>query len=224
MSGSGTSSCASWQSVVSIALCGRTWRMERAADLEALWDQMDVFNEDERIPYWTEIWPSSLVLGDWLYSHRNELAGRQALDMGCGIGLTALIGSWLGARVIGMDYEPEALRFARINALHNGVPQPAWIAMDWRKPALKARSMPFVWAGDIMYEQRFARPILDFLDHVLAPKGYAWIAEPCRQVYDTFRAMVIGQRWGCRCVHETTTPALYPQERPVPVRIWEISR
>ena len=35
--------------------------------------------------------------------------------------LTALVAQWLGANVIGMDYEPEALRFARRNAEHNAV-------------------------------------------------------------------------------------------------------
>lgn len=72
------------------------------------------------------------------------------------IGLTALVAQWLGANVIGMDYEPEALRFARRNAEHNAVPQPLWTVMDWRKPAVKRRSLRFIWGGDIMYEQRFA--------------------------------------------------------------------
>ena len=198
--------------------------MERVADLESLWNQMDVFNEDERIPYWTEIWPSSLVLGSWLYSHRDELAGRPALDMGCGIGLTALIGSWLGARVIGMDYEPEALRYARINAEHNRIPQPCWVVMDWRKPAVKRHGLRFVWGGDIMYEQRFAAPVMDFLEYALAGEGVAWFAEPSRTVYDTFRTALLNRRWSGKCVWEKSIPALYPQERPVPVRIWEIRK
>ena len=122
-----------------VTACGRDWELERETDLESLWAAMTTFSgpdaDDERIPYWTELWPSSLVLADWLYERRDLLRGRACLDLGCGIGLTSLVGSWIGARVIGMDYEMEALRYARRNAARNGVPQPGWAVMDWRRPA-----------------------------------------------------------------------------------------
>ena len=210
--------------IIHLCVCGRTWEMERVDDLESLWDSMDVFNEDERLPYWTEIWPSSLVLGEWLAQHAAKIAGKPALDLGCGIGLTALIGSMLGARVIGMDYEPEALAYAQKNAVRNHVPQPCWTVMDWRRPAVQRHALPFIWGGDVMYETRFAAPILNFLDHALSADGTVWIAEPCRSVYDTFRTMAINRKWVCRCVLETSIPAIIPQPRPVPVRIWELTR
>ena len=172
----------SWQPFLTVNACGRDWTLERAADMEALWESMTEFTEDERLPYWTELWPSSLVLADWLYQRRESLRGQPCLDLGCGIGLTALVAQWLGANVIGMDYEPEALRFARRNAEHNAVPQPLWTVMDWRKPAVKRRSLRFIWGGDIMYEQRFAAPVLDFLEYALAEGGAAWVAEPSRAV------------------------------------------
>lgn len=207
-----------------LSVCGRDWELERAADLESLWEGMADFNDDERLPYWTEIWPSSLILCEWLRENQPRIAARPCLDLGCGIGLTALVGQWLGAQVLGMDYEPDALAFARKNALRNNVPVPGFVAMDWRKPAIRPRSMSMIWGGDIMYESRFAVPVLDFLDYALAPGGVAWFAEPCRAVYDAFRSSVANRKWGCRCVRETSVAALYPQERPVPVRIWELSR
>ncbi len=213
-----------WQPVLRVTVCGREWILERAADMESLWEAMTEFTEDERLPYWTELWPSSLVLAEWLHEQRDRLQGQACLDLGCGIGLTALVGQWLGARVIGMDYEPEALRYARLNAEHNRVSQPGWVVMDWRKPAVRKRSLRFVWGGDIMYEQRFAAPVLDFLEYALEDDGVAWVAEPSRAVYDTFRAALANRRWGGKCVWEKSIPALYPQERPVPVRIWEIRR
>lgn len=48
--------------------------------------------------------------------------------------------------------------------------------------------------------------------------------KPSRAVYDTFRSMLVNRRWAGRCVWEKNIEALYPQERPVPVRIWEIHR
>ena len=75
-----------------------------------------------------------------------------------------------------------------------------------------------------MYERRFASPVLDFLDYALTADGVMWIAEPSRSVYESFRGIVSGRGWFGRCVHEQAIPALYPQEKPVPVRIWEIRR
>lgn len=158
----------SWQPFLTVNACGRDWTLERAADMEALWESMTEFTEDERLPYWTELWPSSLVACRLAVPAAREPARPALPDLGCGIGLTALVAQWLGANVIGMDYEPEALRFARRNAEHNAVPQPLWTVMDWRKPAVKRRSLRFIWGGDIMYEQRFAAPVLDFLEYALA--------------------------------------------------------
>lgn len=128
--------------------------------------------------------------------------------------------------VIGMDYEPEALRFARRNAEHNAVPQPLWTVMDWRKPAVKRRSLRFIWGGDIMYEQRFAAPVLEFSGVcACGGQGAAWVAEsqPGRLQIPSVPCSSTAAGRG-RCVWEKNIEALYPQERPVPVRIWEIHR
>ena len=66
----------SWQPFLTVNACGRDWTLERAADMEALWESMTEFTEDERLPYWTELWPSSLVLADWLYQRRESLRGQ----------------------------------------------------------------------------------------------------------------------------------------------------
>ncbi len=203
--------------------CGRVWRLDKA-DMEQLWETMtDFATDDERLPYWAELWPSSLALSDWLAKRAREIQGRPCLDIGCGIGFTALVGQWLGARVVGMDYEIPALHFALRNARKNGV-TPLWSAMDWRKPAVRQGSMAFAWGGDIMYERRFAAPLADFLAHVLAPDGVAWVAEPSRTVYEAFVAAVTSRGMGIRCVSRSDVRPLVPQERPVPVRIWQIAR
>ncbi len=220
----GANATSDWQSVLSITACGRSWTLQRAADMERLWGAMTDFTQDERLPYWTELWPSSLVLAEWLYTRKALVQGQVCLDLGCGIGFTALVGQWLGAQVMGMDYEPEALHYAQLNATRNHIPQPVWVVMDWRQPAVLRHSLYFVWGGDIMYEQRFAKPVLNFLDYCLADNGVAWFAEPCRSVYDTFRSALADRRWCGTCVLEKSIPAIYPQERPVPVRIWEIHR
>jgi predicted nicotinamide N-methyase len=215
-------------SVPSIELdaCGRAWRLARSAALETLWERMGAgaLDEDERLPYWTELWPAGIALCSWLFQRRDAICGHICVDMGCGLGLTAIVAQWLGARVLAMDYEPEALRYARENAAHNEVASPLWTVMDWRRPALAPCCARYLWGGDIMYESRFASPLLDFMEYALAPGGRAWVAEPCRSVYDAFRSALHSRGWTGRCVHEQSVEALYAQSVPVTVRVWELTR
>lgn len=213
---------------IAVRAAGRLWRLERAADLETLWNAMteapaaDV--DDERLPYWTELWPSSVALANWLERRREDIAGRRCVDMGCGLGLTAMAGQSMGARVLALDYEAEAVGFAARNAAANACPPALWAVMDWRRPALRAGCAWRVWGGDIMYERRFVAPVLRFLAHVLAPGGLAWVAEPGRTVYESFLHALHGGGWQGRCVYTETVEPLYAQPVPVTVRVWEIAR
>lgn len=213
------------EAALRVRAAGRLWHMERAANLEQLWQEMgeDDFH-DERLPYWTEIWPSSIALCSWLARRRREISGRICLDLGCGLGLCALTGVWLGARVLAADYEPEALRFAKRNAHHNAAGQPLWTVMDWRHPAVKPGSIFRLWGGDIMYEERFVPPVTRFLGHALAPDGAAWIAEPGRSIYGTFLRSLRESGWRTESVHTEEVPPVCAQPVPVTVTVWEIRR
>ncbi len=220
---------ANYSPTIHINVCNRNFELHRITDLESLWDELcaspsDSAIDDERIPYWTELWPSSIALSNWIYKQKTSIHKKNCLDMGCGLGLTALVGSWLGAQVLAMDYEEDALHFAHKNAEVNNISQPTWTVMDWRKPALKRGSMDFLWAGDIMYERVFVQPVFNFIDYVLAKEGKAWVAEPNRSIYEFFRAEIIRRNWLARPVYEERVDASYAQDVPVNVTVWEITR
>ncbi|WP_461211113.1 class I SAM-dependent methyltransferase [Desulfocurvus sp. DL9XJH121] len=204
-------------------VCGRSWIIERTGDLETLWDGIgqDDFGDDERLPYWAELWPSSLALAGWLQAHAREIEGRACVDMGCGLGLTALVGAWLGARVAAFDYELAPLGFAANNARLNGVPSPLWLQMDWRALALRPGCAFRVWGGDVVYERRFIEPVIRFLDLALAPDGAAWIAEPGRNLGPPFIAAVGGAGLACE---RAETSRFEHEDHMVTVHILEISR
>lgn len=169
---------------VEVEVEGRVWLLDRAADMEALWDAMDDgdLGEDERLPYWAEVWPASVLLGRHILRNAERLNGKNCLDMGCGLGLTGMIAASAGANVTAFDYEWPAVRFARHNASLNGVPQPLWLLMDWRNPAVRAGAFEFIWGGDVLYEKRFFDPLIRLFRHALAPNGRIWIGEPVRTV------------------------------------------
>ena len=66
-----------YQPHITVRAAGRLWQISRATDLEQLWEAMTADThdfDDERLPYWTELWPSSVALASWLYS--NRICGR----------------------------------------------------------------------------------------------------------------------------------------------------
>lgn len=214
---------------IGIQACGRAWHILRE-DLDKLWQ--DMTNEDnplwedwladERLPYWADLWPSSLALAEFLHQRRAFVRGKDCLDLGCGLGFTALVGSWLGARMIGMDYDRNAIAYAAMNAEHNQITNVQWLQSDWRDCDLDEHSQDLIWAADIVYEQRFAVPVLAFIKRVLKPEGTAWIAEPGREVFGRFRAEVAKSGFTIKKIRTETVQAYYAQPAPVPINIWEL--
>lgn len=220
--------------LLDFAVAGKRWQIERNADMETLWEEICAEGEldaDERLPYWAEIWPSSLLLCAWLARQGDALAGARCLDLGCGLGLSALVGAWLGARVTGMDYERQALLFARRNALRNGLDgapknsrSPAWVLGDWRQPAFKKGVFAYIWGADIMYERRFIEPVGAMLEHALAPGGTAWFAAPVRKLVGPFSEHLVRLGWTAR---KAATERVRPVTAPGPdvlVNIWEFRK
>lgn len=211
---------------IQFTFCDQEWILHRPADLEALWNALGDkdFTEDERLPYWVELWPASLALAALLKEKQNHIKGRLCLDLGCGLGFTALTASALGARVLAIDYETEALRYAQKNAFANTLPSPVWAAMDWRAPALAQQSCAYIWGGDILYEKRFAEPVAALLEHALAPGGRVWMAEPGRNTFAHFLHRLLPQGWQASCIAEERVEALHTQTTPVSVKLWELRR
>lgn len=201
----------------------RQWKVHRPADLEDLWRKLgeDDFGLDERIPYWVELWPSSNALAEWLEMNQAALSRALCLDVGCGLGLCACVAAARGARVVGLDYMGEALRFAGVNAQANGVDSLLWTQMDWRFPAFKGPCFDLIWGADIFYERRFAEPLLALFNGILAPGGRIWLAEPERSVSSGAWDLLRVSGWNLQPVKRTkvSTEGFF-----VNITIWEAEK
>lgn len=207
-----------------VEVARRTWAVYRPGDLEALWQQMGEadFGPDERIPYWVELWPASLLLVEWLERSRDRIQGRTCLDVGCGLGLSACVAADAGARVIGLDYIQDALLYARANTRENQVAQaPLWVRMDWRWPGIQPGCIDLIWGADIFYEKRFAEPLVRLFDHALAPGGRLWLAEPERSVSSGAWDLLRETGWEVR---RATREAVATEGYMVDITLWEAQK
>jgi predicted nicotinamide N-methyase len=153
------------------------------ASAEDLIDEKE-FEQDERLPYWAELWPSSRVLGEWLL--RMNGGKRSLLELGCGAGLVATCASLAGFSVVVSDYYEDALRFAQVNACRNGAAMPRGIVLDWRNLSPDIARHDVVVASDVLYERPYGGLVARALAATLDDNGVAWIADPGRVARDTF--------------------------------------
>ena len=171
---------------VEVEVEGRVWLLDRAADMEALWDAMDEadLDEDERLPYWAEVWPASVLLGRHILRNADRLSGQKLP----GHRLRARPDRHdrgLGRRERGrlrLRVARRALRPAQRGPQQTS-PNPcgcSWTGAIPRSGLTGA--FDFIWGGDVLYEKRFFDPLIRLFRHALAPNGRIWIGEPVRTV------------------------------------------
>jgi predicted nicotinamide N-methyase len=138
----------------------------------------DAFAEDERLPYWADIWPSARILAERIAAE--PVNGRRYLELGCGAGLVSVAAAMAGFDITATDYYDEALRFTALNVLVNtGVLIDTRIA-DWRRFPHDIGRFDLVVASDVLYEPAHAALIAAVLDRTLNGRGTAMIADPGR--------------------------------------------
>jgi predicted nicotinamide N-methyase len=179
---------------VTLALQGRQVHITKIADLEVLLEDIEpvTFAQDERLPYWAELWPSAVALAHYVTQHL-DLAGQWVLELGCGLGLVGVAAALRGARVLCTDYEPAALAFARHNARRNACRRVRFRLMDWRRPTL-SRRYACILASDVIYEARNFQPLVMLLRRYLARGGRAVFSEPGRLNAEPFFTLL--RQWG----------------------------
>ena len=181
----------SYDTVLQTLVCGGlTIELLRVAEVDTLLDRLPKiqFRPDERLPYWADLWPSSLALAQYLWA-AVDLQGLEVLELGCGLGLAGIAASCKGGVVTFSDYEADALAFTRYNAYRNGCSQAIVRHLDWHAPRLN-RTYAVILASDVLYERANFHPLLQLLHQALGPDGHFILAEPNRPIARDFFRLI----------------------------------
>jgi predicted nicotinamide N-methyase len=152
------------------------------------------------MPYWALLWPSGMALAEALLASPKIAKQGRTLELGCGLGVTAVAALHVGAELWTADCFAEALAFCRYNTLRNTGRRANPLLLDWRgltgqEACVAAGPYALVLAADVLYEPEDVTPLLDLVPRLLAPGGAFWLAEPGRRISLAFTQAAAERGW-----------------------------
>ncbi len=194
---------------VTLPLAGGAVRVWRAAALERFVDREALLRDaaPPEPPYWMHLWPGALALARRL-AGADRLAGRHVVELGCGLGLPAVVAARGGARVTATDWQRAPLAIAARSAADNGV-RLAGVQMDWRAPALRAR-FDLCLGADVAYDADHEAALVAALAQLTRRGGAVWLADSVNTTRPTLTARLTAAGFETRseqvCEHEDGRP------------------
>ena len=173
-----------------------------ATNFEACVDQMfakQSFTEEE-CPYGAALWPAAVALGNALYAQPDLVRGKRTLELGCGLGLGAIIAKRLGADVTASDFHPDMKELFETNCELNGVRVP-YLRLDWADFTPREPYETII-ASDVLYDSRIAPLCLDVLQRLLVPGGTIVLTDPQRGQLTRMREGLTGAGFSWREVEQ----------------------
>lgn len=137
------------------------------------------------------VWPAGLALAEEM--SRFSIAGKNILELGCGIGLTSLVLARRGARITACDHHPLAEDFLRQNAELNGLPPITFLNAPWLGPNPLLGRYDLIIGSDLLYERDHAPLLAGFIAHHATPAAEVLIADPGRGYVSPFSMLLASQ-------------------------------
>lgn len=160
-----------------VAIGDRQYLLRKPANADHLISEAD-YVQDERLPYWADLWPASKQLAAALLAEQGH--GRTLLELGCGLGLATVAAMDAGFTVTATDYYQDALHVTRGNAARNLGKEPRVRLVDWRHWPDDLGTFDTVVAADVIYEAEYSTLVAQCMARALAPAGEAIVADPGR--------------------------------------------
>ncbi len=136
-------------------------------DLHGLWSAIaslpGVDAKLPEIPYWGIVWPGARALARFVLDHPEIFAGRRVLDLACGSGLIGLAAAKTGARVTGIDIDPDAVRIAQSTAVLNQLDSTFEIADMFALSPEDYKQFDIVLASEVFHTQDLAEKSIELL-------------------------------------------------------------
>lgn len=145
---------------------------------------IDAKNTMQNFPLWSRIWEASSVLA----SHISGLPvnhDKTFLEIGSGIGVVGISAAKAGHTITLSEYNPDALNFARANAVNNRCDDIRIRKLNWNDPNLDER-FDYIVGSEILYKDEDIQPLFTVFKRYLKPDGEILIAESIKKTGANF--------------------------------------
>ena len=82
-------------------------------------------------PYWSQVWPASIALAQFILSNPACIASKNTLELGAGLGLPSLVGARFAATAHCTDVAPEAVAIVKLSAEFLALKNVYATVLDW---------------------------------------------------------------------------------------------
>ena len=168
-----------------LAINGRKFQILLPKYLHRFINNDDVMHE---FPMWAKIWPAAWVLAGYL-AELPVAVEKNFLEIGGGLGLVSIVAASFGHRMTMTEYNPDALQYARANALINECPQLNIQELDWNHPRLTGQ-FDYIIASEVSYREEDIQPLQMLFKNSLNTGGEVILAGEMRRLSkDYYKAL-----------------------------------
>ncbi|KAG0055265.1 Protein fam86a [Gryganskiella cystojenkinii] len=130
-------------------------------------------------------WEASFWLAEYLIAHPDQVANKNVVDIGCGVGFLGLTCALLGAKRVALtDGNTDVLRMAQENIGYNELPCPVSTSMlDWESftdEQIAALEAEVLILSDLTYDPTNIVPLVSILKAILTRGVTAYMSSAIR--------------------------------------------
>jgi predicted nicotinamide N-methyase len=150
-------------------------------------------------PYFGVVWPASLALCAYLDQGdvKRRIRHRSVVELGCGLGLPAMICSRAGGECVVVDSHPSVPSFLRLNVSQN---EP--LSLTFKSPEdlvseCKTQGKVFDWviASDVLYDRAMAEGFAEVMSLIASPDATCVVTDPGRAYVNEFVTAMRARGW-----------------------------
>ncbi|KAJ3600889.1 hypothetical protein NHX12_031863 [Muraenolepis orangiensis] len=155
--------------------------------------------------YGMYVWPSAVVLAQYVWTHRAELVGKTLLELGAGVSLPGVVAARCGSRVILSDSArlPLCLDNCKRSCAANGLEGVCVVGLTWGEISPDLVLLPalhVILGSDVFYEPEDFEDVIVTVAFLLRknPTAEFWTTYQERSADWSIEALL--RKWKLRCV------------------------
>lgn len=150
-------------------------------------------------PYFGVVWPASLALCAYLDQGdvKRRIRGRSVVELGCGLGLPAMICSRAGGECVVVDSHPSVPSFLRVNVAQNEPLNLVFESPEDLVAECKTTGRVFDWviASDVLYDRSMAVGFADVISVIASSDATCVVTDPGRAYVNEFVTAMRARGW-----------------------------